>query len=104
MITITVMDDVYAPVSLTLIVEVEILNNNAPVLSFGGHSMVVYVEGGGVLLVGALMQPVIVDADNNNVFNMEQATVSLTGVMDGESEQLAIGDVLPIGINTTGKM
>ena len=104
MITITVMDDIYSPVTVTLMVEVEILNNNAPVLSFGGHSMVVYVEGDNVLLVGALMQPAIVDADNNGVFNMEQATVSLIGAVDGESEQLAIGDALPIGISVTGKM
>ena len=104
-ITITASDGMLPPVSLQLIIEVQILNNNAPQMSFAGKTTVTYNEtdeSSAVLAVGSLMQPVISDADNNDVFFMNGAIVNLVNAVDEMNEQLGIAGSLPTGIQGTG--
>ena len=104
-ITITASNGEFPPVSLQLIIEVQILNNNAPQMSFAGKTTVTYNEtdeSSTVLAVGSLMQPVISDADNNDVFFMNGAIVYLVNAVDKINEKLGIAGSLPTGIQGTG--
>lgn len=105
MLRIIVSDGIFPAVTADLIIEVVILNNNAPQISFGGKSAVTYnetVSGGVALVVGSIMQPVISDADNNDVFLLQEGVVRLIGAVDGSSERLNIAGALPAGIDATG--
>ena len=76
--------------SIVITVNVEILNNNPPEISFAGSSNVSFMEGSTVPLpIGSILRAVINDADNNEVFLMEHAVVQLLeGVVDGLDEVL----------------
>ena len=77
--------------TLTIAIDVQILNNNLPVLSFGGLSSAIFVEGSIIpLAVGQIFQPNIFDDDNNDIFLMERATVKLEGTSDGYDEILDV--------------
>lgn len=92
-VTITVADGQFSPVTFDLFIEVIVINNNAPVLHFAGAASVTYTERAGSpeqLPVGALMQPRIVDLDNNDVLLMERATVILVNPRDGGNETLSM--------------
>ena len=102
---ITVSDGNFPAVTADLIIEVVIFNDNAPQISFGRKSAVTYnetVSGGVALVVGSIMQPVISDADNNDVFLLQGGMVRLIGAVDGSNEKLNISGALPAGINATG--
>ena len=88
--TITVSDGRYSA-TLTLTVNVQILNNRAPQLSFLGPSVAMFVENSSQPLpVGSIFQPDISDADNNAVFLMAGATVLLLDTPDGSLEGLGV--------------
>ena len=104
-ITITAADGQFQPITLVLFVEIRIINNNAPQLQFAGQSSVVYPESTGspvLLPVGALMQPRIVDLDNNDIFMMERASVILVNPADGASEALGLSGSVS-GITAQGE-
>lgn len=103
-ITIAVADGRFPSVNLDLFIEVSIINNNPPVLQFAGPATVTYTENIGSpvqLPVGSIMQPRIVDLDNNNVFLMEQASVVLVNALDGASESLSVSGAVA-NISTQG--
>lgn len=105
MLRITVSDGNFPAVTADLIIDVVIFNDNAPQISFGGKSAVTYNEtvlGGVALVVGSVMQPVISDADNNDVFLLQGGVVRLIGAVDGSNERLNITGALPAGIYATG--
>lgn len=105
-LTITASDYTHSPVSVQLIIDILILNNNPPIISFAGKSAVTYNEtaGGNIpLVVGSIMRPIIADADNNNVFNMQGGVVTLGEALDASSEMLGLIEALPAGINSTSK-
>lgn len=89
-IMIAVSDEKFPPTTLQLVIEVVIINNNAPELMFAGVNSVNYPEGNGTLAVGALMQPSITDDDNNNIFLMDRAAVTLLNPIDENQESLNI--------------
>ena len=62
-------------ISLTLV------NNVAPVLT-ANRSTVTYAEGSGSLSVGELAGIALSDGDDNVEFLMQNATVTLSGVLD----------------------
>ena len=76
--------------SIVITIDVQILNNNPPEISFAGSSNVSFVEGSTVpLAIGSILKAVINDADNNDVFLMEYASVQLhEGVVNGLDEVL----------------
>ena len=105
-LTITATNGAFSPASVSAVISVQPINNNPPVLRFGGRNEVVYAETHGasaVLPVGALMQPLISDPDNNAIFSIHKAVVSLAGVIDGISERLNYSSMLPSGVAATGK-
>ena len=107
--TITVSDGRYSAI-LTLIINVQIFNNNAPQLSFLGPSVAMFVENSSQpLQIGSIFQPDISDADNNAVFLMAGATVLLLDTPDGSLEGLGvpettITDLAGLNISTQGKL
>ena len=105
-LTITATNGAFPSASVSAVINVQPINNNPPVLRFGGRIEVVYAETHGasaVLPVGTLMQPLISDPDNNAIFFIHKAVVSLAGVVDGISERLNYSSMLPSGVAATGK-
>lgn len=134
-IIITASDGLFTD-TISLYIEVEVLNNNAPELSFEGRDTASFVEGTtspvpiGTMIkpllqltiepnvistylysssIGMVYQPLIRDADNNNVFFMESASVSLLGATDSDEEFIGISAVnvnglQSLGISVTGRV
>lgn len=105
-LTITATNGAFPPSSVSTIINVIPINNNPPLLSFGGTAEAVYTEAAGsatVLLIGAINQPLITDSDNNEIFFIHEATVGLVGALDGTSERLNLSmSSLLDGLNATG--
>lgn len=58
-----------------------------------------------VLPIGALMQPLIIDSDNNDLFLLYGGVVRLNGALDGTNETLGLlPNSLPAGIDATGML
>jgi Notch-like protein len=74
--------------SIIITIDVEILNDSPPEIRFAGSSNVSFTEGSTVPLpLGSVLMAVISDADNNDVFLMESASVQLfQGAVDGLDE------------------
>uniref|UniRef100_A0A1X7V4J9 Cadherin domain-containing protein n=1 Tax=Amphimedon queenslandica TaxID=400682 RepID=A0A1X7V4J9_AMPQE len=102
-LTITATNGAFPSSSVSTIINVIPINNNPPMLSFGGNTEAVFTEAAGsatVLPVGAINQPVITDYDNNEIFFIHEATVRLVGALDGTSEKLNLSmSFLPNGSN-----
>lgn len=88
--------------SIIITVEVVIINDNAPEITFAGSSNTSFMEGAPVpLALGSVLLPVISDADNTDVFLMESATVELEGAMDGTHEMLTYDIDILSSLNIT---
>lgn len=90
LISITVSDGIFQS-TIVISIHVQILNNNPPEIAFNGSSTLTFTEGSmAALPVGSLVQVLVTDADNNDVFLMQRASVVLHGVADGESESIGV--------------
>jgi hypothetical protein len=94
-------DPLNCSTTLHININVTIINDNQPIITFGGNSTVTYVESNKQLSVGLLMSPSISDADDNQVFFIQSGLVRLEGHQDGSNEMLGLSGSLPDGINAT---
>ena len=79
------------------------VNDNSPVIVFGGNNIVHYNEGMGEAGIGSVMLPIVSDADSNELFHMTEALVELVNHMDGEEEYLNVdGTSVPQNITYEG--
>ena len=79
------------------------VNDNSPVIIFGGNNIVHYIEGMGAASIGAVMLPIVSDADSNELFHMTEALVELVNHMDGTEEYLNVnGTNVPQNITYEG--
>lgn len=89
--------------TLEITVDVQILNNNPPLLTFNGQSLATFVDGSSMPLeIGQIFQPNISDADNNDIFPMVQATIWLQNAPDGDLEALQVDNVQVEQIQSLG--
>lgn len=80
--------------TLAITVDVQILNNNPPLLTFDGQRLATFIDGSSMPLeVGRIFWPNISDADNNDIFPMVQATIRLQNASDGDLEALRVDRV-----------
>ena len=99
--SITASDGTYEA-SITITVDVQILNDNPPVITLA-RSTAVFVENASSsfpLAIGAIFQPDITDADNNAVFLMESASVTLFDAVDGSLEGIEVPQATRDGLAT----
>ena len=99
--TISASDGTYEA-SATITVDVQILNNNPPVIALM-RSTAVFVENSNSTLpltIGSIFQPDITDADNNTVFLMESATITLSDAVDGSLEGIEVPQATQDGLAT----
>lgn len=108
---------------LTLLVDVEILNDSPPQLSLAGRLTANFVENATspapigtihltcktrvfsnceIASLGMVYQPLITDADNNAVFGLESATVTLLDAPDSADESISISDLTVQGLSALG--
>lgn len=88
-ITVAVSDGLFTA-SITVLVTVDIINNNPPRLDVV-LPLVTFVEGSpSPLAVGAIAGVTITDGDNEDILPMMNASVSLVGTVDGDVESLGV--------------
>lgn len=87
-ISITVSDGLTRS-TIIITIDVQVLNNNPPILAFAGDSSISYLEESSTpLAVGSVLQLQLTDADNVTVFQMQGASVHLDGAVDGTRESI----------------
>ena len=102
LVKITTSDGVFQS-SIIITIDVVIVNNNPPQVTFAGSTNISFTEGA---TVPVSLGPVVVsDDDNNDVFLMESATVVLINGVDGVNESLIFDTevVASLGITVSGK-
>ena len=81
-------------------ITVRLLNDNPPELILNTTDTLFYIEESGFLSFAAEAGLQVVDADHNDVFNMEAANVTLIGVEDEGQESLGYDPgLLPTGVD-----